>query len=367
MTRWRDLALLRFLCQCLSPGQGASPALIAEIERGEIPWPALLRFAGNHWVTPALAGALQRKAMFERLPAEIQEYLDALQSLNRARNRTLCGELSNIASLLNRRGIEPVLLKGACALLPGAYPGAEDRVIGDLDILIPAGSIETAVEDIVRSGYEPYAPDEPVLAEGMEHHHHAPPLLHPKLPVKVELHHRLLADEADAAHLQARMTTNSVELPGGNVRVRVPDPATRLLHNFLHTQIQDHHHVRRSIDLRQLLDFAALAGHHANTWDGAASFARLTAKRRRPFAVYLAVAEDWLGLAYPAEAYRPKGVPLQCALIERVETSRRWRRLVALYAWPQIHLPRLRNLPRKLAKPGWCAAKLRALRRGEPL
>jgi len=34
--------------------------------------------------------------------------------------------------LLNHIDVEPILLKGAIALLPDQYPWAEDRVIGDL-------------------------------------------------------------------------------------------------------------------------------------------------------------------------------------------------------------------------------------------
>ncbi len=40
-----------------------------------------------------------------------------------------------VTRVLNDLGIEPLLLKDALALLPAPYPGAGDRVIGDLDLL----------------------------------------------------------------------------------------------------------------------------------------------------------------------------------------------------------------------------------------
>jgi len=58
-----------------------------------------------------------------------------------------------VAQLLDHIDVEPILLKGAIALLPDQYPGAEDRVIGDLDLLLPVDRIDEASEALRKTGY----------------------------------------------------------------------------------------------------------------------------------------------------------------------------------------------------------------------
>jgi hypothetical protein len=190
----------------------------------------LLQRAGAQLVTPSLAGALADAGLLGRLPEEVRGYLQAVRDLNHARNATLYGELVRVAAALNAAGVEPQLLKGAAALLPGQYPGAGDRVIGDLDLRIPGEQYAVAAEAVHGLGYR--------FAEGRAvepgAHHHGAPLLHPDKPVSVELHQRTLYDPAQNADLEQGMVLTAVTLPGTDARVRLADPGTRLLHNFLH-------------------------------------------------------------------------------------------------------------------------------------
>jgi hypothetical protein len=116
---------LSLLGECLAVGDTYASDLQARLASPTIDWRGLTWLAGSSLVTPALAGALQRKGLFERLPEAVQDYLQTLQSLNLARNQTLREQLLIITEALNRIDIQPVLLKGAIALATGHYPGAE--------------------------------------------------------------------------------------------------------------------------------------------------------------------------------------------------------------------------------------------------
>ena len=111
--------------------------LAAALTAADLDWPSLIRTAGQHLVTPSLADACRRQGLFDPLPAEVRDYLDGIRDLNRLRNRDLRAALTAIARALDPLGIRPLLLKGANALLPDQYPGAEDRVLGDLDLGVP--------------------------------------------------------------------------------------------------------------------------------------------------------------------------------------------------------------------------------------
>jgi hypothetical protein len=357
---------IRFLCRCLAPATVADPDLADLISCGNVPWPQVLLLAGNHLVTPSLGGALRRRGLFDALPTDVRYYLDGIQELNRARNRILYEELIAVAQQLNNIDVEPILLKGAIALSPDQYPGAEDRVMGDLDLLLPIDRIDEAFAALQKIGYHaPYL--EYMLPSDAKRHHHAPRLLHQELPVAIEFHKRMLSDVQAAARLRAQMGEISIVLPGADVRMRVPDLATRLLHNFLHNQISDRNHAFFSMNHRQLLEFVQLRESGGAGLDWASLVERLRPEHRQAFAVYLLAAEHWYGQPYPPELACPVGSGLMFMISLRVQSRRGWRCAFAPYFFARRYLPRLLNLPFRLLTPGWFVLKCRALRRGERL
>lgn len=214
-------------------------------------------------------------------------------------------------------------------------------------------------------GYRPntLAAPCPSLPWDAARQHHAPALVHPWRPVKVELHRRLLAHRRDDAWLQAGLTTTTHALAPG-ARVRVPDAGTRLLHNCLHAQITDRQRRLRRLNLRQLREFAALAQQHPEVLRPAL-LARLHPRRRRVLLEYLAQAEDWLGLAYPPGLPRAPSAGRELWLQEWVLTRPGWRRaLTALDVAVRLP-PRLVRLPLRLVlTPGWLPWRLRVWRAG---
>jgi len=310
-------ASLRFLTDALAPGGAGRERTEWALRRGDLDWAAVFHYAGQHLVTPSLAGSLRRQGLFAALPIAVAEYLETVQTLNRERNRMLYGELVAVARRLNGIGIEPLLLKGAIALLPGEYPGAEDRMMGDLDILVPAERLHDAYQ-VLRD--TPYANAE--------------------------------------SSLRADLAPHLITLPEG-VRVMRPDLPTRLLHNMLHTQIEDEHHWTFSVYLRPLLEFVQLwtqAGGElelSNLWN------RLTPRQQSAFNRYLLLAERIFQLPAPTTLERSWPEMLATAMVEQTLARPRWGRLCQ---W----LPRLGRLPRRLLTPSWYPYKLRELRAGKP-
>jgi hypothetical protein len=342
----RDQLLL--LGACLS-GQAERRAHIAE---GIVsaPWPELLQRAGTHLVTPSLAGTLADAGVLAALPEPVRDYLQTIRDLNGARNRTLYAELARIAAALNSVGIEPQLLKGAVALLPKQYPGAADRVIGDLDLRVPAKRYPEAAAAVRALGYRP---TEGVVLD-LRYHHHGTVLLHPSAAVAVELHVRSLRDPTDSALLEAGIRVAAVRLHDGGPRVGVADAGTRLLHNFLHGQIGDLAHHCQHLNLRSLLELARLADHHRAEIDWPALLGRLQPPHQRAFRLYLMAAAHWLGAPYPEVVGRPVGGERAIERIALGQSSPFWYHLFGTVG-------QLRILPRRLLTPGWLGIKLRTL------
>ncbi|MEI6333567.1 MAG: nucleotidyltransferase family protein [Methylococcaceae bacterium] len=357
---------LSLLCECLSVGDAYATDLPERLAAATVDWRGLTWLAGCCLVTPSLAGALQRKGLFDLLPEEVQDYLHTLQSLNRERNQTLREQLVIIAGALNRIGIQPVLLKGAITLTSGQYRGAEDRVIGDLDLLVPDLLMEAATEALICLGYRlEDKGSQWLLPSHFQQQHHGFPLIHPELPVKVELHRRIQSHQGDDARLCQQLITVPFSFDEGSTAL-IPDVATRLLHNMLHCQISDGQRLKKALNLRQLLEFAALAQHQTTSLDTRSLLNRLRPQRQAILAEYWAQAEHWFRTPYPDTLLRSAHQARQLWLLEWVATQPGWHRLFTCFDWLS-HIPaRLSNLFIKLwLMPGYFPVKIRAVLKGQ--
>jgi ABC-type proline/glycine betaine transport system ATPase subunit len=84
------------------------------------------------------------------VPADTLDFFDGVATLNRQRNEKIHAEAINLALILNRMDIVPVLLKGGANLLSGLYADSAHRMMTDLDVLVPAQRLLDCVAELRR-------------------------------------------------------------------------------------------------------------------------------------------------------------------------------------------------------------------------
>jgi hypothetical protein len=154
-----------FLCRCLSeesgPARGLS--LADEIRRGLVCWECVVQIASEYLMTVALYCALMEKGLLGLIPADLLEYFELIHSLNGTRNRGIVEQTVEIAGILNRIGVEPLLFKGAGHIGSGLYGDAAMRIVYDIDILVPEECAVECEECLIAAGYRgaavAYRPD----------------------------------------------------------------------------------------------------------------------------------------------------------------------------------------------------------------
>lgn len=285
----KDAAAYRFLGHCLNPA-ASTPEL-----PGEADWPALVALGSHHWLLPGLATALYHRGLEPHLPAALVDHLQALHELNAARNQQLRTELLAICAHLNELEVEPLLLKGAIALVEPLYPNFGDRMMSDLDVLVPTARLEDCRQHLLRAGWDW---DREIPALLWQNKHHAPPLFHPEHPAAVELHghgverrHRHLLSTGD-------FHADSERHEVAGVALRIPTPAVRLRHNLVHTQLTDRHYQYARLNLRQLWEWVMLR----KRFDGHVAWPSLSATLGAQAVVlegYLLAASTFFGQAPP--------------------------------------------------------------------
>lgn len=211
------------------------------------PWEEVMAVASAGLVLPALAaGARGLEALGEAGP-----FLAAMEASNAARNGRLVQRLREAASALQERGIAAVGLKGAVFALeePDCAPW---RFLGDLDLLIPADRMDDAVQALQGLSYS--ADGVPDL--GGELHHH-PPLAHADGETIVELHTRLFPRDGNGL-LPPDQLLALARPAEAAPEVSVPPAADRMVHLIAHAQLANGRFRRRTVSLRDALDFAVL-------------------------------------------------------------------------------------------------------------
>ena len=252
--RWETLRDLCRLVGCwLKPGDPVSLP-------GSAGWEPLIEAASAQLVSPALAFALQGRS---DVPKRVSDYFDGILYLNRDRNRIFLGGLETALQALNAAAIEPVLLKGAASLASELYPDPAMRILGDVDLLVPEGTGAKAVRALLSCGYE-------IVDKGVinyREHHHLAPMRDPESGLFIELHVRPLLRKWDCFLPAHSVLEQATPIGFQNGAVRLPTPTHRLIHAIVHDQLSDSNHAARRLDVRQMLELAALIDRYADAID----------------------------------------------------------------------------------------------------
>jgi hypothetical protein len=357
----------RFLVRALGPfddDEWAAEALRDDLASGD--WEGIIALASQQLVTPTLHQALHDKGLLGALPEEVRDYLEAVHTLNGARNRRIADQTAEITAALNEAGIEPILLKGVAHLFAGLYGDPAARVIGDIDLLVSSERIDSAVAALAGIGYR--VGD----VEGMsfaEHHHH-PPLVRADAITFVELHTEPLYQAFGRLMSAADIMAAARPVAIADQRARLPSTQHQLVLNIAHTQLSDRHFWSGRASLRGLMDLVLLRARavDAVVWqDILDAFER--SGHGNACRTYLMLAERLLGQAAPRELHPTLGARLACWRVDRQRRSRRRMAIGVSYGFYRALLAELvagqgarRRVLNRLLHPDGFRRSLQALR-----
>ncbi len=130
----------------------ALSALRQQLSDPCIDWLMIVDIACRNGLTPALLLALERKALVNELPADLQRYLAMIHGLNRQRNEVIREEARRAIAALTSGGLRPVLMKGSLTL----FDCKLDRglcMMTDIDLLLSEPEMEEACSILSSMGY----------------------------------------------------------------------------------------------------------------------------------------------------------------------------------------------------------------------
>ena len=262
----RRLAALRVLCRVLAGDAAAGPSRGPGRPPPAVDWNDVLALAADLLVEPALWPAVCRSRV--DVPAAIVEQLREQNLANTARNLRLRRALMEAVKALNEAGVVPLLIKGAAKLVDGTPSAAGERFMIDLDLVVPDDAVAVAGDALARLGYEADR-SKPFL------HPHEVPFDRHGSPGPIELHVELGSPPIPSVLPVTQAWEESSELSVGEARARVLSPTHQVLHNILHSAVQDLNHAVGDLPLRQLLALSALVRTHGPEVDWTAIHERM--------------------------------------------------------------------------------------------
>lgn len=260
-----------------------------DLSDAAVDWVKTIGHAARDHALPMLATAVEEAGRAGSLPPDVAAYLDYALAANARANATIRDEALFFGRALAAAKVTALLLKGAAWLFePG--PGRADRMMRDIDILVPHDDLDATMAALLGAGFE-RSPI--VLSEAGHIHEH--PLRHPDHPVLIEVH--------------VELATRPELLPVGPIFARargvapglaLPAARDRIAHNVVHAQLTNGEYRGGVLNLRDATDLGRLVAAAFDSCDWQ-ELARDAAARgyRTPLAAALHQAAHATGCPIP--------------------------------------------------------------------
>ncbi|MAV13578.1 MAG: hypothetical protein CMC28_01145 [Flavobacteriaceae bacterium] len=150
-------------------------------------WNTLVKLSSAQIIVPAVFFKLKQRDLLDKIPNELNQYLQNIYSLNESRNKVLVDELTFIENELNINNIDFVFLKGSYLLRTIYSKNIGIRMMHDIDILIEKNQIQTAKKIFLKLNYCNNNFDYKILGSKK----HIPRLVNKNKNIGIELHFKL--------------------------------------------------------------------------------------------------------------------------------------------------------------------------------
>jgi hypothetical protein len=241
----------------IRPTAADDAELRAEFFSGGFSWQGLIDFASMHQLLPATIWALRQRGLLLPLPSyatacqarmHVTDHLLRSYEHHLRLQHDLRDQLLAIIAACNRKGILPLVIKGARHLLVQEHWWVA-RGMRDLDILVHEDEVAATQSALDHLGYHAEGPE-------MPGHHHLPKMIRSNWNGAVEIHLAPLAFNASALLTTSETWAFSKAYENGGTRSLVLPAKWHVVHGLLHHQMTDRGHERRVLALKGLWEFA---------------------------------------------------------------------------------------------------------------
>ena len=241
-------------CLALDDHPEFAAEIISMHHAGSINWKWFVGICSDHLILPAIYVKFNHYGVIEQLPDELAEFLKDVHELNLERNQRIIKQLSHITHTLNQHSIYPIFLKGTAHLLENLYSDKGERMIGDIDLLVPEKDYLQTIAIMKNNGYTTSTP----VYFDVKKLKHYPPLVKKGEVTHIEIH-RLPVAEVYNSWFNSTLIEKSKQ-PVLTLRgCFILSADHQVIHNFIHGQLGHKGHRNGVMSFRDLYDLYLLS------------------------------------------------------------------------------------------------------------
>lgn len=200
-------------------------------------WDTIEDTLEHHRIVSLIAHAITTHDLSDSLPAAFRSRLEQAYRKTLLTNTVLMRTTARVVAALRRRGVEPVVWKGA-VLADSFYPDLGCRWLGDIDLVIQPIEQSEAAEGLASLDFRKVT----ASADAIVYQNH--------MGVILDVHHRVrLFEDTESLTSTIDITPRHIDLP----TICVLDPTTMMALLVTH---MNGHRSHEGLVLRWLLDFA---------------------------------------------------------------------------------------------------------------
>lgn len=147
---------LLFIAQCLTilSDKENRAKVLSKVKNKDLNWDEVVKTSTEHRVFPALYSNLKKSNILNHVPKDLVSYMTYISNLNKERNLKIIEQANEINSILISNDIKPIFLKGTAFLLTDLYNDISERMVGDIDFIIPIKDYKKCIKILYKSGYK---------------------------------------------------------------------------------------------------------------------------------------------------------------------------------------------------------------------
>ncbi len=232
-----------------------TPKIRKIIKSEEVDWERFVWVGSNHLLLPTIYMQYKRADLLKELDAELLEHMRHIYQLNLERNEAILHQTQAIIKLLNKHQIYPLFLKGVGNLLDNLYVDIGERMIGDIDFLLPEDEVIPAAEILKKDGYKELIA---FSKKALKYARHYPRLIKDNEIASIEIHHRIVKTPFDK-RLNFDIINESKKKLNLDHIVYVLSDTYQIIFNMMIVQMNDNQKFRPHINLKHSYDLLLLS------------------------------------------------------------------------------------------------------------
>lgn len=281
-------------CLSLETNPAFKSELIDNCKNELIDWVQFVGLCSNHLILPAIYLKFRSNGILEFLPSDLANHLVEIHELNVKRNNLILIQSQAITRVLNKKNISPLFLKGAGNLLDELYTNIGERILGDIDFLVPEKDYLLSAALMENEGYTKYY-DIPKY-DDVDRMKHYPRLSHPDFVASIEIH-RIPVNVESVSWFNSAIIDAERKSVSALDGCFVESDRHKIIHNFIHSQLSNEGFLFGSVSLREINDLYLLSKRFP-------LFEAIPQIKKQQKAIaYFALSRDILGLD---ESFFPK-------------------------------------------------------------